>query len=145
MLLIPGEKNPLARIWSQAACAALQGGATATCSIEAADDVAMSYDARFGEDDDDKLNASMSLVTALKYYERGALIGLQVLLLGSTDAPAVGKLKDFADLSQTTPASALVVWTTGGPDGEHEAWIDASKLQMILKVNKIPVKPLSSI
>jgi hypothetical protein len=116
------------KVWLTSAMAALEGGMSGPDSADAADHIMLSFDARFGPENESKTGGTYSLATSLKFYERHALIGQRVIKTGNSDVPPVGMIKDFSDAYGVGLAS--VKWDSQEPDEEPE-WVSVGVLQLI--------------
>lgn len=136
MLKVTGAgPEPLHKIWTQAISSALESGKNADDAINVADTVALAYEARFGQQSEEKLNATVKVEIALHYYERHALIGKTAMVSGTIDAPAMGTIRDFSDGGTMFPHSVLIKWTSNGPQDHSESWVSIDKLQLVERLD----------
>jgi hypothetical protein len=131
MLKTPEVVNVSASIWRSAVVASLQAGKSQTDAVDDADNMLLAYEARFCAEDEAKIGGTLLLRTAVKYFERHALVGKPVTVVGFVDVPPIGKIKDFADGSKSTGDMVLVAWNSA----TEETWTSVDKLQLIMPFN----------
>lgn len=123
----------LDRVWLQAVTACLSSGQkeVAESAIRYGDEIVLAYETRFSPPSEDRICATYSVDQALRYYERAALVGKQVIIGGTSDVPPMGRLKDFTNGEMGAENMALVVWESGGPVGVKSSWVRVDQLQLI--------------